>query len=79
MTYSVILFDNLYQVLCTKKLLENLGIKYEILPVPFELKADCGSCIFVKNLTINELEVLLNSHNIIYSSIETYHVKKEIF
>lgn len=68
MKYFILNFDSTHHALKSEKLLNNIGIKFDIIPTPKEISSDCGIAIRIKPQLYDERNIssLFEKNNITF-------------
>jgi len=61
---NVIVFDSIHYTIKADKLLQNKGLKYQIITTPREISAECGMSIETNEEYIEEICKILKENNL---------------
>jgi len=75
--YAIITFHTTHFSLKAKKVLEKSGMQFETIPVPRKFSADCGFCCKVLWEAKEEVEKILDEHNVQIDSIYRWKIDED--
>lgn len=69
--HSVVLFHTTSSALRLEKLCGKTGIKTKLIPVPRYLSSDCGVCLKIENIYLDELKTIIEINSVEIAEIHS--------
>lgn len=66
----LLLFQSIHKVMQAERVINTLGVSYQIVPVPKEISSECGMCIEIECLNNDILFIELQRNNIVFNKVK---------